>query len=139
MRVATILLSWLLAHSAMADVVVATRPIAAMEIISSNSIVLKNGTVDGAVGELDGALGREARVALYPGQPILDRHLSAPAIIERNAHVLIVFNLNGLEIVTEGRSLGRGGAGDRIRVMNLASKATLYGKIRDDGSVSVSR
>ncbi|WP_234990128.1 flagellar basal body P-ring formation chaperone FlgA [Roseivivax lentus] len=121
-----------------ADVVVATRPISAMEVISPSVVALQEGTIPGAVSDLAAALGREARVALFPGQPILARHLAAPAIIERNASVAVIFDSAGLRIETEGRALGRGGAGDRIRVMNIASRSTLFGTIQADGSILVS-
>ena len=49
----------------------------------------------------------------------------------------LVFERGTLRIVTEGRALGRGAAGDTIRVMNLESRASLRGIVRPDGSVAV--
>ncbi|MEM9126779.1 MAG: flagella basal body P-ring formation protein FlgA, partial [Pseudomonadota bacterium] len=46
-------------------------------------------------------------------------------------------NRRPLSITTEGRALGRGAAGDRIRVMNLSSRTTVTGLIRPDGQIEV--
>lgn len=42
-------------------------------------------------------------------------------------------------MTTEGRAFGRGFEGQRIRVMNLASKTSIFGTIQQDGSVRVSK
>ena len=41
--------------------------------------------------------------------------------------------------MTEGRALARAGAGDYVRVMNLASRATVMGRVLQDGQIEVSR
>ena len=42
-----------------------------------------------------------------------------------------------LRIVTEGRALDRAGAGEPVRVMNLASRQTVTGTVAADGSIEV--
>ena len=42
-----------------------------------------------------------------------------------------------LRIVTEGRALDRAGAGEPVRVMNLASRQTVTGTVGADGSIEV--
>jgi flagellar basal body P-ring formation protein FlgA len=51
--------------------------------------------------------------------------------------VPLVFRRGGLEIRAEGRALGRGGEGDSIRIMNLASRSTVTGWVTDSGEVHV--
>jgi len=76
-------------------------------------------------------------VTLYAGRPIPLSALAPPALVERNQIVTLVFRRGGLEIRTEGRALGRGGEGDTIRIMNLASRNTVTGWVMGDGQVHV--
>jgi flagella basal body P-ring formation protein FlgA len=82
------------------------------------------------------AIGQEAQVTLYAGRPIRAEDIGPPAIIERNQIVPLAYGSGGLSILTEGRAMARGGAGDVIRVMNLESRTTVTGQIQPDGTVS---
>jgi flagella basal body P-ring formation protein FlgA len=86
---------------------------------------------------IDDVIGQEARIALYPGRPIRVADIGPPAVVARNQLVRLEFSGVGLEISTEGRALERGAIGDRIRIMNLSSRAMLFGHIQKDGSVQV--
>ncbi|ETX29689.1 flagellar basal body P-ring formation chaperone FlgA [Roseivivax isoporae] len=120
-----------------ADVVTPTRTIRAAEIVAADAVALAAGSHPDAAATLGEVIGREARVALFPGRPVLLSQLQRPALVERNALVPLVFEAGGLRITAEGRALGRGAAGERIRVMNLSSKASVFGTVREDGSVEV--
>ena len=74
---------------------------------------------------------------LDPGGPILLDDIGRPALVTRNQIVQVHFRTNGLQIVTEGRALERGAIGDRLRIMNLSSRATLFGQVQDDGTILV--
>jgi flagella basal body P-ring formation protein FlgA len=123
--------------SAWAETVVATRTIRAQEIIGPTDLALREGTVPGAITAPDQAIGQEARVALYPGRPVRHGDIGPPAIVERNQLVVLTYAAGGLRITAEARALGRGGIGDRIRVMNLASRSSLFGEVQADGTVQV--
>lgn len=121
----------------LADVVVPTRTIRANAIISASDVALKQ--IQNADGyfHLRDVVGQEARTTLYAGRAILVDDIGPPALVARNQIVSIMFVSNGLVIKTEGRSLQRGGVGDRIRIMNLSSRATLFGQVQPDGTVHV--
>lgn len=121
----------------MADVVLPTRTIRAKETISPSDLEVRPGQVPGAVQHLEDLIGQEARTALYPGRPIQVADVGPPALVDRNDLVILVFAKHGLSISVEGRALGRGAAGDRIRVMNLSSRSSVTGKIRPDGQIEV--
>ena len=87
--------------------------------------------------EADQALGMEARVTLYAGRPIPLASLAPPAQVERNQLVTLVFRQGGLEIRAEGRALARGAPDETVRVMNLASRNTLSGRVAGPGLVFV--
>jgi flagellar basal body P-ring formation protein FlgA len=122
---------------AAADSIVATHTIRAQSVLSAEDFTLVDADIPGALTDADAAIGLEARVTLYAGRPITADDLGAAALVERNQTVSLVYRSGGLSILTEGRALTRGGAGDVIKVMNLASHTTVTGTIDIDGSVSV--
>jgi flagella basal body P-ring formation protein FlgA len=137
MRFLSLTLALAMPLTAHADMVVSTRTIRAKEIISSADLDVKATDVAGAIANPQDLIGQEARVALYPGRPIRDGDVGPPAIVDRNDLVVLVFDRRPLSITAEGRALGRGAVGDRIRVMNLSSRTTVTGHIRPDGQIEV--
>lgn len=137
MRLLFLSLALALPLAAQAEIVVSTRTIRAKEIIVAADLDTKPKTVPGAVTDRGDLIGQEARVAIYPGRPIKASDVGPPAVVDRNDLVVLVFNRQPLSITTEGRALGRGAVGDRIRVMNLSSRTTVSGRIRPDGHIEV--
>lgn len=127
------------AAAASADVLVAARTIPAQSVIGPSDLVMAK--MDAAGGVEDPALlvGMEARVALYAGRPVRAGDVGLPAIVDRNEIIPLIYNTGGLYISTEGRALGRAGAGEIIRVMNLTSRTTVTAKIGEDGAGYVAR
>lgn len=135
---ATLSLALLLAAGpAWAEMLIATRTIRPQEIIGPADVALRNGDLPDAIISPEDAIGQEARVALYAGRPVRRGDVGPPAIVERNQIVVLVYATGVLSITADGRALGRGGLGDRIRVMNLASRSNLFGKVQADGTVLV--
>ncbi|KIC10362.1 flagellar basal body P-ring biosynthesis protein FlgA [Leisingera sp. ANG-M1] len=127
----------LCAPPALAEYLIPLRTIRAKAIVTAEDLALKKGEIPGALSNPAEVIGQEARVALYAGRPLRAGDIGPPAIIERNDLVTLIFRQGGLTIAAEGRSLGRGAAGDAVRVMNLSSRATVTGRISEDGSVEV--
>lgn len=127
----------LVSGAAMAESLVATRTIRAQSILGPDDVTLVEAQIAGALDSVEGALGMEARVALYAGRPIRPSDLGPPAVIDRNQVVPLAFAAGPLTILTEGRALDRGGVGDVIRIMNLGSRNTVSGRIAADGRVLV--
>ncbi|APX13285.1 flagella basal body P-ring formation protein FlgA [Tateyamaria omphalii] len=129
----------LTASVASADMVTPTRTLRPGTVITSADLALLDVVQPGVFDRLLDVVGQEARIALYAGRPIPFDAIGPPAIINRNQIVPLFFNTSGLSITTEGRALERGGIGDRVRVMNLSSRATLFGFVQEDGSIKVTR
>ena len=127
----------LAAGAVLAQSVQPVRAIRAQTVLAPEDLTLVEEAVPGAVGAIELAIGQEARVALYPGRPILESQLGAPALVERNAMVRMTYIEGPLRIVTEGRALDRAAAGEPVRVMNLASRQTVTGTVAPDGSIEV--
>ncbi len=121
----------------MADSVVATRTIRAQAIVVADDVTVVAADIPGALRDPATGIGLEAQIAIYPGRPLHAADLGPPAIVDRNQIVLLAYQSGLLAIMTEGRALSRGGVGDVIRVMNLASRTTVSGQIMPDGSVHV--
>lgn len=128
---------FLLAAGAMAETLVAARPIRAQQIIATEDLAVVAPTTTGALRDPAEALGMEARVTLYPNRPIRPGDLAPPALVDRNQIVTLHYATGPLVILAEGRALARGGAGETIRVMNLSSRTTISGRISETGTVTV--
>lgn len=124
---------------ALADSLVATRTIRPEAVITPLDVTMVAADIPGALGSADLAIGKEARVAIYAGRPIHADDLGQPGLIDRNQLVPLRYRAGALVIMAEGRALARGGVGDVIRVMNLASRTTVTGRIAPDGSVETGR
>jgi len=131
------IISLLMATGAYGDTLVATRTVRSHAIIGPEDVEIKDAEVAGAFERPEEVIGQEARVVLYAGRPIRFGDIGPPAIIERNQIVMLVYKRGALRIAADARSLGRGGAGDLIRVMNLTSRTTISGIIGADGIVTV--
>ncbi|MFW2545420.1 flagellar basal body P-ring formation chaperone FlgA [Primorskyibacter sp. 2E107] len=138
MRLLAILIA-LTAGPVLAETVIATRTIRPQEIIMPGDVRLDQAEVSGAFQNVEEVIGQEARFALYPGRAIMRGAVGEPAVVDRNQVVELIYSQGGLRIIAEGRSLGRGGVGERIRVMNTGSRTVLFGEIAPNGSVIVSK
>jgi flagella basal body P-ring formation protein FlgA len=122
---------------AAAATLVSARAIPAAGLIGPEDVRLVPGESPGALADPALAIGKEARVSLYPGRPIRAADLGPPALVHRNAVVTLGFRRGGIEILAQGRALDRGGEGDEVRVMNLTSRLIVTGRVMADGSVEV--
>lgn len=126
-----------LSTPAIADMVIPARTIRANAIITEFDVTLSQGELASGFDRLHDVIGQETRVVLYAGRPIRIDDIGPPAIVTRNQIVSLSFAGRGLRIVTEGRALERGAVGDNVRIMNLSSRATLFGQVMPDGTIQV--
>ncbi len=122
---------------ALAESVIALRTIPAQAVVTADDLNGVDAAIPGAIDDAALVIGQEARVTVYAGRPIRAQDFGAPAMVDRNQIVPLIYVAGGLQITTEGRALGRGGTGDMIRVMNLASRSTVSGFVTDTGAVRV--
>jgi flagella basal body P-ring formation protein FlgA len=131
------LLFCFLPPSLWADIVVPTRTLRAGDILTIDIVRLVEGENKSSFDRIEDVVGQEARTALYANRPILFDQLGPPTLIQRNQIVQVRFAGSRLMINTEGRALERGGVGDRVKVMNLSSRTTLFGYVQPDGHIAV--
>lgn len=137
-RLASLFALVVMATPLLAETVVPSRTIRSQSIIYYDDLSLQTGTIPGTVSDPAKIIGLEARVTLYAGRPIRVGDVGPAALVERNAIIPILYVNGGLRLSAEGRALGRGAVGDRIRVMNLSSRTTVSGTIQSDGTILVS-
>jgi flagella basal body P-ring formation protein FlgA len=137
MRALGIVSATILAFPVFADTVVSARTIRPNHIITEMDVTFAAGELVTGFARLSDVIGQESRVALYAGRPILVGDIGPPAIITRNQIVGLRYYASGINISTEGRALERGAIGDRIRVMNLGSRATIFGQVLNEGTIQV--
>jgi flagella basal body P-ring formation protein FlgA len=135
MRLMLILALW--PGLAAAESVIALRTIQAQSVVSEADLDHVDAVIPGAISDMALVVGQEARVTIYAGRPIRAADFGTPTLVDRNQIVPLIYAAGGLQIITEGRALGRGGAGDVIRVMNIASRSTVSGVVTDTGAVRV--
>ncbi|MGY4451115.1 flagellar basal-body rod protein FlgG [Bradyrhizobium sp. i1.3.1] len=82
-------------------------------------------------------VGRMARRALLPGQPIPTNSVEDPWTIARGAMVKVVVEDSGLSIVTYGAAMQSGATGALIPVRNTDTGVIIRGVVQPDGTVKV--
>lgn len=133
MRIWIALLAVLLAAEAQAAIT-AARDLPAGTIIGPSDLAWVE-EVAGGIEDPELAIGKQARVAIYEGRPVVAGALRAPVLVSRNQIVRVAFDSGPLRIETEGRALSEGAAGDVVRVMNLASRNTISAVVKPDGTL----
>ncbi|WP_413876656.1 flagellar basal body P-ring formation chaperone FlgA [Albidovulum sp.] len=124
---------------ASAETLVAARTLRAQTILGPDDVVVAEGTLPGTATDPGEVIGLETRVAIYQGRPIRPADLGPPAIVDRNQAVVLIYAAGALTITAEGRALGRGGVGDRIKAMNIGSRTTVSGVVAGDGTILIQR
>lgn len=88
---------------------------------------------------IDALSGLEVRRVIYVGRPVRAADLGPPTLVHRNEIVTMELRMRSLSLRTEGRALDAGGAGERIRVLNLESRTAVIATVIAPGRVGVSR
>lgn len=115
--------------------IVAAHDLPAGTIISADDLISDDEIMSG-ITEPERAIGQQARIAIYEGRPIVASALRDPVLVSRNQIIQVSFISGSLKIVTAGRALAEGGAGDLVRVMNLSSRKTISAIVHEDGTLT---
>lgn len=83
------------------------------------------------------AAGQALRRQIAPGQPLPLADLTAPAIVQKGASVLMTLETGGISLAAQGQALESGSVGERIRVLNTSSRAVVLADVLGPGQVRV--
>jgi flagella basal body P-ring formation protein FlgA len=123
---------------AFGETVVASHTIRSQTILVETDLQMVETKIAGDYNNIDDLVGLETRETVYKGRPILAASVGPAAVIDRNQIVKLFYRRSGLLIETDARALGRAGVGDRLKVMNLESRKTVFGLVNANGDVVVS-
>jgi len=85
----------------------------------------------------DELVGMTPRRIILAGDPIKEKDVQAPQIIERGELVTMVFENGSLSLTAKGKALESGAKGDVIRVVNANSSRTLEAQVTAQKEVLV--
>ena len=120
---------------AQAETVIAQRNLPPRTVVTSDDVSISDIENSRAYSTIDSVVGKETKIAIYAGQPLLYNNTVNPIIVQRNAVVKIIYREGPLTIQADGRALGNGAAGDTIRVMNLSSRSIISGIADESGTI----
>lgn len=80
-------------------------------------------------------VGKVARRTLLPGRPIAAIAVEEARAVSMGALVSLVYQADGLSIVTTGQALQNGYAGQLVQARNLDSGIVVTGIVQPDGSI----
>ncbi len=123
------------------DLVVAARALGRHHVIGPDDLKVIKANLSRA-GKAAASDPREliglrtsGRVAM--GQPIDPRRLERAPLIKRGEVVTMVVRAGGLKVTAKGKATQTGYLGGRIKLINLASRRHVYGKVLPNGRVLV--
>lgn len=96
-----------------------------------------NGDLAGLLVERGQLVGKVARRTLLPGKAIPAVAVEEPRAVSMGGLVQLVYQADGLTIVTNAQALQNGYVGQIVQVRNIDSGIVVSGAIQADGSVLV--
>jgi flagella basal body P-ring formation protein FlgA len=81
------------------------------------------------VRRIDDAVGMQLRHALAAGQPLATGELARPSMVQKGANVSMQLDSPGIALTAQGQALEAGAIGERIRVLNPASRAVIEAEV----------
>ena len=129
---------WLLScASVMASEIVAARTLRVGTVLTEADIRLAGDGPDANLPQ--GVIGKEIRRAVYAGRSISLSDLGPPTLIRRNDVITMIYRSGRLGLRTQGRSMGSGGLGEVIEILNLDTRLKVRGTIIGPEQVEVTR
>ncbi len=117
----------------MVELPVPRRRLMPGELITARDLQVVRMRAQGARGDFvrmrEQALGQAVRRPVAPGQPILLADLGRPVLVQKGASIRIVLDSPGIALTAQGVATEPGGLGERVRVLNPASRAMIEAEV----------
>ena len=118
---------------AMAEVPVPVRRIAPGAVLRAGDVAMQMVRVSAIRGEVarmaDQVVGLAPRRVLMPGQAVALAELARPVAVTKGARVAMQLVAGGLSLTAQGTAMEAGAVGDRIQVLNPASRAVVEAQV----------
>ncbi len=122
-------------------VVVATRRLALGDVLRAADLRLVRLRAErvrpGTAETAEHLVGQQLRRPLAEGLPVMLGDLGPPAVVARNALVVMTLEAPGLSLTMQGRALDNAPQGGLVQVMNLESRAVVEAQAIGPGRVRV--
>lgn len=123
------------------DVLITTKPLGRFEPIDRDDIQVKKMDLarvpSNVLINIDDILGKRANRNIAANCILRNDLVEMPPLIKRGDLIEVVAESSMLKISVKGMAKENGRQGDRIKVVNLRSKKTLYALVIDDQTVRV--
>ncbi|MDX1961656.1 MAG: flagellar basal body P-ring formation chaperone FlgA [Pirellulales bacterium] len=122
------------------QVVVSTRGVPRGAMISAADVRLvpmTKRTLTGALTSLESVIGKEASLAIAPGQTLTGDYLQNPILVRRGEVVDLSVLTGGVQIRTKGRARSDGGLGDVVQVDLLENKQAVVARVAGPQAVEI--
>ena len=125
----------------MATIIVSARTIMAGQVLDEDDFVVVRRPQDqlsqDALRSMSDAVGLVSTRPLPKGTPIDRTALRAPPLVVRGSVVMLRLTGGGLSLSAGGLAVDTGALGDRVRVINPSSKATLVGTVSGRETITI--
>lgn len=122
-------------------IVTAQQPLQRGETIAEAKLILKPVDIltlhDGFFDKIGDVLGQITKQPIDAGRWLSPRNIEAPKLIKRGEFVSVFTHRPGFEVKTQGKALGDGSLGAKIKVENLNSKQIIEGIVTAPQKVEV--
>ena len=117
----------------MVELPVPRRRLMPGELITARDLQVVRVRAGGARGDFvrvrEQALGQAVRRPVAPSQPIALADLGRPVLVQKGATIRVVLDSPGIALTAQGVATEPGGMGERVRVLNPASKALIEAEV----------
>jgi flagella basal body P-ring formation protein FlgA len=124
-----------------AKVVVAKMGMARRHVLEPEDVEvvrMRLNDIHGAVASYpDEVVGLRTRVPVAMGEVLMLTRLERAPLIRRGDIVSMIYTSGTLKVTAKGRAQQTGYKGGNIKLLNMASKREVYGKVLDSGTVLV--
>ncbi len=87
--------------------------------------------------DINDAIGYEAKQSIRKGDPVLQRQLDLPLLVERGKDVTAIISSAGMQVTLTGQALDNGRMGDSVRVKNRDTGKIFTGEVIGQRMVKV--
>lgn len=126
---------------ALADVVVAVRPLERGEVIGNGDIAVQKRDLAKTQGKVcrlaSEAMGKRVRTAIRANNPVRADNLERVPLVKSGQLVTIIVENDSLRITAAGKARGSGAEGDTVMVQNLSSQKEVAARVVDATTVKV--
>ncbi len=123
------------------DVLMAAKPLGRYQPIGIKDIKIKKMNLArvpaNVIVSTETVLGRRTNRKIAVNAILRKDQVEMPPLIKRGDVVRVVAESPSVKVVVQGKAKQDGGKGERIKVINLASKKTIYAQVMDEKTVQV--